>query len=188
MSWTGRQFEQQLVELHQIYKKMGSASIGRYGVQCAFRDGEMFAMQSLPDFEGLASGFPSQIIFDAKVVSGASMPLSKYRAIPGAKPGSKRRQLSHMYDRADFGACCFFLIHFNERELKKKSEPPQTFVFPVVKDHPFWVQFESLETSAINRDLCESHGHEVFWKTIGRGRKPRPDWLSVTKRNLEVVS
>ena len=157
------------------------------------RRASVIQVQSLPDFEGIFLQFrdvPSPrgtynerkpVIFDAKVCSQASWGLDPYREVPGQKKGARRRQLTHMYERSDFGATCFFLIHWNERELKTKYEPAETFLFPVTRQDrhvgEFWNAFEAAEVKSINREDCRNYGKLVPWTTIGRGRTLRPDWI-----------
>jgi len=57
----------------------------------------------------------------------------------------KALQLRHMYDRSAFGAVCFFLIHFNSRELKKRTVDAATYAMPVHREHPYWQRFEQRE-------------------------------------------
>lgn len=182
---TGKELEKLIVEINGIYREMGIASVGRYGVQASImagdRPGEMktVVMQSLPDFEGdcvLNPLFRQHLIFDAKVCGQASFVLSKYRT---ETKGSRSRQLRHMLDRSRFGADCFFLIHWTERQLKTKHEPAITYRFPVL-ENDFWTQFERGEIKVLTRADCAEYGTEVHWRTAGdRGTKPRPDYLDV---------
>lgn len=174
----GREFEKILVARHGEYFDSGIATIGKYGVQFSFQDGEARPIASLPDFEGLAKCFKSQIVFDAKVCSQASFPLKDFKNVIGQRKGNRRRQLEHMYKRSGYGAICFFLIHWNERVLKTKTEPVETFIFPVDNEHPFWIAFESGEVKQVNRADCHDYGTPVKWDVLGRARTPRPNWLN----------
>jgi len=83
-----------------------------------FPDGSVRArlIASLPDYQGVFGTPQQEVVFDAKVCSQASFDLSKYR-IEMRK--ARSRQLKFMYERASFGSACFFLIHWNRRELKQ---------------------------------------------------------------------
>lgn len=170
----GKAFESILVDRHSEYRKLNIASIGSYGVQCVNYGTGPVEVKSLPDFEGITQD-ARQIIFDAKVCSQASFNLSPYRIVP--EKGKKWRQLKHMLERSRFNATCFFLIHWNERELKKKYEPPITYAFPVCLNE-FWERFEAAEVKSINRSDCQRFGYEIEWNTLGNARTPRPDWLA----------
>lgn len=171
----GKDFEKIIVERNREYRQHGTASVGRYGVQAARTNDEWIIMQSLPDFEGTLAPNGNQVIFDCKVCSQASMPLSPYRE---ESKGSRRRQLRHMLDRSRFGAICFFLIHWPERELKTRTEPVMTWRFPVDVDSDFWRAFEAGEVKTLSRSDCEDHGDPIDWVTLGDGRTPRPDYLN----------
>lgn len=190
---TGKGFEKVLDMRHDEYREARVADIGRYGVQCVHtgavdQGGQgMVAIQSLPDYEGpvrdAISDFQrdGHVIFDAKACSAASFDLSKYRAPVDGKPKSKRRQLTHMYKRAEYGMTCFFLVHWNERELSNKTIPPQTWIFPVHSEMTFWQRFEAAEVKRFNLEDCQNYGVEVQWNRLGQARTPRPDWLAALK-------
>ena len=186
--FTGKLFEQVLVARHNELKKDGVASIGRYGVQATRTKTDWVILQSLPDFEGDVKGggvvtnSDTHIIFDAKVCSQASFDLSKYRS---DTKGARRRQLSHMYDRSEYGAVCFFLIHWNERILRTKKESAETYLFPVWIEHPFWQSFERGEVKSLNRQDCNDYGERVPWTIRSKARTARPDWLSVAVPTLQ---
>jgi len=173
---TGADFEKSLIEVHASYKRARIAAFNRYGVQSYHNGTEWIQMQSLPDFEGCVKQQPHgrHVIYDAKVCSQASFSLAYYRK---ESRKNKSRQLEHMLDRSSFGSTCFFLIHWNERQLKTKSEPAETWIFPVEYNR-FWRAFLSGEVKSINRKDCEIHGTRVEWRTPPRGRKPRPDFLN----------
>ena len=176
----GKQLEAAIVAVNGIYRANGYASIGRYGVQAVGRPHDWTIMQSLPDFEGdimpgVSHGVGGHVIFDAKSCSQSSFGLSKYR---DETKGSKRRQLNHMLDRSQYGATCFFLIHWNERMLKTKSDPPSTWKFPVAANW-FWNDFLDGGVRSITRDACEEYGTQVEWRTQPGGRTLRPDYLGM---------
>lgn len=161
-------------------------SMGRYGVQVSIRNDEagekkLTPIASLPDFEGTLPPCGQQFITDAKVTSSASFSIHSYFA---------DRQLSHMLDRADYGAICFVLIHFNERELKRETIPAMTYAFPVYREHTFWQEFDRGEVKSISRLDCDEHGTWVKWWMPDRCRVARPNLLAAVKevgRRKEMV-
>jgi len=175
---TGKQFEDVIVPRLDYLRKAGSASIRRYGVHAnvisRFADGTVRArlIPSQPDFEGVFGRYATQTMFDAKVCSQSSFDLSKYR--PEAN-GARARQLTHMYERASHGCPCFFLIHWNTRDLSKKTIPAATWAFPVHRENLFWEAFDSGMERRIKLEHCRTHGVMVPWVTIGAERTPRPD-------------
>jgi penicillin-binding protein-related factor A (putative recombinase) len=178
---TGADFEKLICEQAEIYEKRGLACFGRYGVQASMRpkEGEIgiyepMMIQSLPDFEGVGRG-GLHIIFDAKVCSQASFPWAKYRS---ETRGARARQLKHMLRRARFGTKCFFLIHWNERQLAKKTVPAVTYLFPVQAGVLYWDRVESLEIRSLTQEDCFDWGTQVTWRASGRGKKLRPEFLS----------
>lgn len=175
---TGKEFEALVKQRCDQLRLAKLASIGRYGVQAARRKDDWVIMQSLPDFEG-CSREGRQAIFDCKVCSAASFDLSPYRRETN---GAKSRQLSHMLERSQYSARCFFLIHWNGRSLKTRSEDAETWAFPVKHGHPFWDSFESGEVKSINRKDCESYGQFVKWTLLNPAdRKHRPDVLTAIR-------
>lgn len=99
------------------------------------------------------------------------------------KAGKKRRQLKHMLSRSKYGAVCFFLIHWNSRELKTKTNPSTTVAIPVHHSMSFWQQFEQGGVKSISRDLSFQLGTIVEWNTLTRREsKQRPDVLSAAHR------
>ena len=175
---SGSDFEDILVQRHEEYRADRIASVGRYGVQGVKKGAEVILLQSLPDFEGDVSEVlywaGLHLIFDAKVVSGPSMDLTRHRR---ETQGSKSRQLRHMLDRASFGARCFFLIHWNYRKLKTREEPAITYRFPVEPEHPFWEAFARGEHSSLRRADCENYAEMVPWRAASQRSRPRPDYL-----------
>lgn len=133
-------------------------------------------MQSLPDFEGILMG-GIQFCFDAKVCSQASFAL--------AESTMKERQLKHLKKRARFGAVCFFLIHFNARQLATKSTIARTIAFPVRPDYPFWEMHERGEVKRISEQDAELYGIRVEWNVAAGKRKASPDLITAI---TEMVS
>jgi len=172
----GKEFEDIIVTRLWTLKRERKAAIGRYGVMANVlgRDasGNAIAqlMPSLPDFEGVFGSNARQVTFDAKVCSSASWILSAYR-----DRGCKQRQLSHLYERAAFGAVTFFLLHWNRRELKTKTDAQVTFAVPVHEDILFWKAFEAGSEKQLTRTHCEDFGVPVPWSTFGQEKNPRPD-------------
>ena len=155
MTW--KEFEDTVARVCRSYSEKHLASIGRYGVQAVRASPtDILTIKSLPDFEGLIPELRSQVIFDCKVCSQASFDLSQFR-------DGKKRQLTHMIDRSRFGATCGFLIHWNERHLKTKSEMAETWWFPVFWHSKFWDAFTHAEVRRITRADCKEYGKEVFW-------------------------
>lgn len=187
----GSEFEKLIVEQNALYERENIASIGRYGVQSSQRPDmrqpggwEVVQIKSLPDFEGTTiDGY--HIIFDAKAVTAASFSWSKYRS---ETRGAHSRQLRHMLKRSKFGANCFFLFHWNQRDLVKKSIPAETYVVPVKHDDDYWHQIESLEVRSITIDDCRERGVPVQWTTSDRGRKFRPDFLDAARQAFPWIA
>ena len=76
----------------------------------------------------------------------------------------------------------FLTLHFTPRELKTRTEPAQTWAFPVHGDHPLWVAFDRAETKRITRADCEEYAELIEWNCLPGGRTPRPDILSAILR------
>lgn len=175
---TGKQFEELVVYRLNQYREDGFGSFHRPGVHAVaqerFADGSVRArlIQSLPDFQGVFGRPQREAVFDCKVCSAASFEMSKYRM---ETKGAKSRQLKFMYERAAFGSLCFFLLHWNERKLKTKTDPARTYAIPVDIDHPFWRMFEEGSEKGLSRSQCEEYGITVSWITIGKERTARPD-------------
>lgn len=173
--FTGAKFEALVKERCVQLQMLGLAHITRYGVQAVRSSDAWMVIQSLPDFEGVTRD-GRQTIFDTKVCSQSSFSLDKYRM---ETKGSRARQLKHMLERSQFGVRCFFLIHWNERVLTTRTEPPMTYAFPVAMNHRFWDSFLAGEVKAIRRADCEAYGHRIEWNVAtSNDRKRRPDALA----------
>jgi len=189
-SITGREFEDKIADRLEVYKSLGSAHIGRYGVQVlgspdpTHPSGTRWTpLRSLPDYEGaLHTG--QQVIFDAKVVSAASLSLSEYRW-EGTGSKSKSRQLRHMLDRSLYNVGCYLLIHWNPRAGKTFATPPETYLFPVRLRSQFWQAFVRAEVKSISLKDCQELGARVQWNRNGRERSARPDVLPAIEHELK---
>ena len=148
-------------------------------------EGKIVQVKSKPDFEGCYGPRARAIYFDAKVCSQSKFDLNSYR-IDANKP--KSRQLKYMYKREEFGAVCFFLIHWNARQLKTKQFPAITYAFPVKRSHPFWDAFENGTEKSINRGHCADYGIEIPWTTEGSERTLRPDVMVAVEWVSGVVA
>ena len=193
--FTGAGFQDIVNRRCKELKELRLSSIGLYGVMASVvgvKNGrpETIVRRSFPDFEGAFDRRGIQTIFDTKVESSASFALSRYG--PGLTE-TKRLQLTKMYDRAEYGCPCFFLIHWNKRKLKKRTDEAVTYAFPVSRDHCFWQGVERGEEKSINRSHCEEYGYVVPWSVIrlsrsSRARGARPDVLLAVRKVHEGAS
>lgn len=184
---TGKAFEQLVKRALDEHVKHRRIHAGRYGVQVqastdqANGNLEWRPVPSLPDFEGVVFG-GRQFVFDAKVCSQASLPLNSDHA--------PTKQLRHLLARGRMGAVSFLLVHWNARELKTKSEPPQTFVVPVAPHLELWRELETAQRRTLNRLDCQLRGHEITWGTIGLGRTALPlvvEWILEQQASPEAA-
>lgn len=171
----GKEFEEITLYRLKDHEKRGDCTAGRYGVQATMRKDEQGVprwapVSSLPDFEGILAPYGRQFCFEAKVCGQASLTIDDEKF--------KARQLRHLMTRARFGGISFVLIHWSERRLKTRTDPPVTWAFPVHPDHEFWVAVDRREIKSITRPHCEEYGVLVPWNTLPGGRTPRPDILS----------
>lgn len=184
MPWDA--LEDYVNKMGERYHSQRRAKLNRCGVQASKKrvegppgQGPRYEWQvhrSRPDFEGLLPG-GFAFYFDCKVVSGSSFPLSEYHS---ESKGEKRRQLQYMLDRASYGAKCFFLIHWNRRELQTKVEPNITYAFPVHPRMPFWAGFDRKEVKSITRKDCDELGKLVQWVLASeKSRSLLPEFLAV---------
>jgi penicillin-binding protein-related factor A (putative recombinase) len=171
---TGADLEREtLVALNKL-EDAGIGAFGRYGMQAVRTKDDWQILQSLPDFEGIITG--RQIIFDCKACSQASFDLTQYRS---ETRGSKSRQLRHMIRRSRFGATCGFLLHWNQRELRKSITPAKTYWIPIDYNSQYWVDVDGGVIRSISLADCSLIGIEIPWVIEGRDRKAKLDlrWL-----------
>lgn len=151
-------------------------TLGRYGVQARMMNSltppfkpEWQVVPSLPDLEGVVFGTGRQLIIECKVCSQASYPI--------AGTGDKHpKQIDHMMRRAQFGALCYLLIHFNARELVKKSDPAITIAIPVDREAFMWRMYMANELRTLSRNDAMNYGIEVPWNLYSsRASKMTPD-------------
>ena len=177
----GLEFEHLLSAAADREEKEGLLTMDHYGVTLSVQNGVSMGIQSKPDFEGvLFSG--RQFIFEAKVCSGASFPMSKDKIKP--------RQVSHLLTRSKFNVPCFLVIHWNARILKRSKVEAITVAIPVTPDDPRWQRFidayakAKREKSAvepqgsISLEESLSIGNVVPWQVPKGCRKATPDLLS----------
>lgn len=158
----GKEFENLILFRAAKLQEQKILTLGRYGVQAVMMNNpvtgvpEWQVIPSLPDFDGCIYGSGRQLILEAKVCSQASYPLHQ--------AGKKHpKQFAHMLRRAEFGALCYLLLHFNGREMKTKSDPSVTFAIKVHPSLPLWQEFESAERLSINRSEAELFGFPLPW-------------------------
>lgn len=139
---------------------------GRYGVMTYLVEGEWKPRKSLPDIEGnILTG--RQFITEAKTVSDSSLQLANRISKDNAW-----KQLETLLVRADWNAITFYLIHFNQRQLKRRTAPAATYAFPVHPLHPFWRGFLRGDFKHINIQTCEAWGAiRVAWAIPPRCKK-----------------
>lgn len=201
----GKDFEEVILHRLRQERELGRATMGRYGVQGSFSKGKPFELapyvqtladmtdrdqvetvlrevvwkaeqakdgwrplQSLPDFEGLLPPRGMAFCFDAKVCGEATFPLREDST-------TASRQLRHMLERDQFGATCFYAIHFTERKLARAFQPAETWAFPVSLKLEFWQAFERGEQKRISREDCREYGAEVEWNCLPGKKKDTPD-------------
>ena len=174
----GKDFEKLCLYQLDREEKAGHLSAGRYGVQATYRDEQWQPIDSLPDIEGDLAPDARHFIFDCKVCRAASFPLDDDKF--------EKRQKRHLYRRARVGAITFLLIHFPERQLKKRTDEELTVAFPVHPGHPFWETVDRGEVKRIQRQDCEEYGVRVAWSE-GRGN-PRPDLLPAIRAVSERLT
>lgn len=170
---TGRGFEKLINKEAARLLVLSEADIGRYGVQCSHMGDKVIPMASLPDYEGVVNQVPKQVIFDAKVCSQSSFPLNPY-----TDNKNKAKQIKHMRQRSTFGCTCGLLMHWNQRVLKTRTDPAETFWFPV-NNEVFWPEFDRGERKSITRDDCFMFGYLVQWHQPGRTRTAVPDLFNL---------
>ena len=173
-SLKAKEWEQECLESFSWIKKRNYGHMSRYGVSASFMKGEWRPISSLPDFEGVLNHdgmVGRQFIFDCKVCSGPSFPLTKLRE-------ERKRQLIHMLDRADVGAICFFAVWFNAHTTTSNHYPPESWAFPVYREHPLWSNFAQGFGSTITRLACEEYAVPIQWQVPPRGNRIRPDLLT----------
>jgi len=175
----GKELEDLILWRARQYDEPASRySLGRYGVMASLIAGNWTPIQSLPDFEGVLPG-GKQFIFDTKVCSQATYSLS------GGTSKSFKNQYKHMRRRDKFGVMCFLLIHYNARELKTKSDPALTVLFPV-GDTPFWEAYDNMEQKGITREDAVAYGTVMEWRlATDRGTKKSPDLIAALEQYME---
>lgn len=183
----GKDFEKECKDRGMALNADGSATMGRYGVQAIITGStggkpDITLVPSYPDFEGVLPPHGRQFIFDCKVCSQASFNLADFR-----EEGSRKRQIRHLFDREEYGAVTFFLIHLNARELKTKSDPEVTVALPVTRKMRLWDEWQSAERGSVDRKELLEVGIEVPWNCRPGERKPRPDILFAVQATMEYL-
>jgi penicillin-binding protein-related factor A (putative recombinase) len=129
---TGRTLEQLVIFRAQKLEEQGILTLGRYGTMVVMMNDEHGIPRwqpkpSLPDLEGVIAGSGRQLILELKACSQASYPIY-------GTDRKRPRQIEHMMKRAKFGALCYIMIHFNQRDLKTKYQGAFTIAIPVHRD------------------------------------------------------
>lgn len=145
------------------------------------REPQWRPQRSLPDFSGTLAPHGRTVVIEAKVVTGSAFELRDEKF--------KRRQLTHLLERAEMGAVSAIAIHYNEVRLVKTVHGAGTVLFPVHPQHPFWVEYANNSDSkrSINRDDCHEWAVSVRWVIPPRGSIARPDLLRAIKKCAEKL-
>ncbi len=183
----GKEFEKEILFRASKLEEAGILSLGRYGTQVVMMNDDAGKpawqpIPSLPDMEGVIIGPGRQIIIEAKVCSG---PHYKIAGNDDKHP----KQLSHMLRRAEQGALCFLMIHFNERRMVKKHDPCVTVAIPVRREDYFWRMYLANELKTVSRDDAINYGIQIPWNVwSSRASKLTPDltFLLPEKPTLEL--
>ena len=158
---TGKEFEELLVYRAVIEAEKGTYVQARCGTMAVFIDKIWTPVRSLPDFSLCLKEFGGQTgVFDCKVVSGSSYPLS------GGTHKSFKHQYKYMREHQRFGAIAFVLMHFNPRVMKTKTEDAFTVLIPIEDKEP-WASFDTSERHAISRHDAILYGLPVEWDLAG---------------------
>lgn len=180
-SLKGIEFERLLSDSAARNERNGILTMDHYGVTMSVQNGVAMGIQSKPDFEGVMIG-GRQFIFEAKVCSGSSFPMTKDKIKP--------RQVSHLLTRSKFAVPCFLVIHWNARELKRSKVEAVTVAIPVNEADPRWQRFIDAHAKArrdktpvdpqgsISREESLAMGYVIPWIVPKGCRKAMPDLLS----------
>lgn len=177
---TGKLFEQRLLDHVDKLERRKILTMGRYGVQASMIGGKTMAVQSLPDFEGTTNN-GAQFICEAKCIDTDTLSVN----------GSflKKRQVTHLVRRADFNVPCFLIVHHYGRELKTKTVPNRTMVYPVHRKLE-WVS-RCLAAYAKGEEpkgsIPADMGFEIEWLLTPRAKNPGPDIVTAIKRTQHVI-
>jgi len=164
-------------EVLSAIKSSDELTGNRYGVMTMVdADKQLRRIKSYPDIEGVIS-CGIQFVIECKVCSQASLRLASR-----IEDDKSSKQLKHLLERGDFMAITMYVIHFNERVLKTKSEPACTYAFPVHSSHEFWIRFCRGEELNINRETCEKYAYQIVWYVPPRCRRARPNIATAINR------
>lgn len=165
---SGKKFEELVLFRARKLEKKGILTLSRYGVQASFVDKEWRPIDSYPDFDGCIAPHGRELIAECKVSSSNTLDFTQSKA--------KAKQIEHMILRANFGAACYLLVHFNERRLKTRTDPAATYAVPVHERHPFWGGYLRKEEKNLTRQQAELYGVPIEWNLWSpQATKPTPD-------------
>ena len=170
-----KEWESECLEAFQHLSKQKIATARRYGVMAIMDQNKQWRpVPSYPDIEGVVAPAGQQFVFDCKVCSGPSFPLSKLRE-------ERKKQLNHMLERSRFGAICFFAVYFNPHETTRDYQGESAWAFPVWQGHELWRDFAMGATSTISRLACAEYAHKIEWRIPKGCQKARPDMLEAIR-------
>jgi len=163
-------------ELLRVIKASTEIVGGRYGVMLSYQNDELRPIKSYPDIEGVRMPAGQQWIAECKVCSSASLHLATR-----ITQDKQSKQLAHLLQRAEFGATCMYVVHFNRRELKTRTVDQHTFAFPVHPNHPFWLRFLGGFESKVNIETCQEYGLPIEWHVPKRCRKAQINFVPIVE-------
>lgn len=181
-----RTFENLCVERGKLEHGLGNGIWRRNENKAAYTKDGLISKPSWVDFSGtvLMPGIwptddpdvfregmvPWPIHFDCKRTEQASLSLQPDHF--------SRKQKRQLMEHARYGATCFLLVHYCERELKTKTDKAETIAIPVHPEHKLWVMVERQLLATISRETAKEYGVRVAWTKPGKTRKYRPDILA----------
>lgn len=165
-----KEFERLLLLAGARLEAEGVLSIGKYGVKVAgIIDGKpQRVIPSLPDLEGAWAPHGRQVIIEAKVTASASLSL----LASSAKVTST--QIRHLIRRSRVGVGCWLVVHWNARELVRRTIPAVTTAIPVRWDDR-WQAIDRNEIKSISQETALQIGISLPWVAEGRAKVLVPD-------------
>jgi len=174
----GKDFEDLCIQRARKEEDNGNLTMGKYGVRGAFDAATKTwrPIPSYPDFEGVTMD-GRQFIFDAKVISGTSLPMKADH--------SPLRQREHLFKRWDWNVTTFYLVHclaFTS-PAGKKTYPEMTIALPTDPGLEHWEGVGDESRKSFSRDDLLKFGLIVHWTLPdSASRKKLPNFLAAIRK------